>query len=457
MQLQLQLQLQRSIPKLTQIGVGLLLAGCGTAALPAQVIQPTAEDQLKATSSNDDFSLTVNITATDTVKGLEVKYGGKVLIWRPKQAYAVIGLDTLSANQVRSTSGSAKLERNKGVFSGGGQLATMSGTVSAWAGGTVSAWAGGTVSAWAGGVVSAWAGGKFVPVPQNTSKWQKMNLQAAQTAASNLGAGIKVAIIDTGIDLKHPAFHGGLVAASEMWDYVGNDAVPQEEGVLSQGAYGHGTSVAGIVLQIAPKVKLLPLRVLGSNGSGDVINVAAAINRAVDFGAKVINLSLGSDVRSEAVATAIDAATAKGVFVISSSGNTANQSITFPASQANFDTTTTGLYSLSVGSVNALDQKSSFSTYGAGLELVAPGEVVYGPFPTNRLGAWSGTSMSAPMASGALALALAQNLSVFQQDLTHKIKSRAFNIYRQGQNPAYQYMLGDGRLDIASFLSAVMF
>jgi thermitase len=442
--------MQPRIPKATHLVIGLLLAGCGSiATLPAQVAQPISEDHLMASSSNDDFSLTVNIGTTDTVKGLEVKYGGKVLIWRPKQAYAVIGLDTLGANKIRNTSGSGKLERNKNVFSGGGQLATMSGTVSAWAGGTVSAWAGGTVS--------AWAGGSFAPVPQNTSKWQKMNLQAAQTTASNLGAGIKVAIIDTGIDLQHPAFQGGLVAASEMWDYVGNDAMPQEEGVLGQGAYGHGTSVAGIVLQIAPKVKLLPLRVLGSNGSGDVINVAAAINRAVDFGAKIINLSLGSDARSEAVAAAIDAATAKGVFVISSSGNSANQSITFPASQANLDTTTTGLFSLSVGSVNALDQKSTFSSYGATLELVAPGELVYGPVPANRLGAWSGTSMSAQMASGAVALALAQNLIAFQTDLTYKIKSRAFNIYRQGQNPAYQDLLGDGRLDIASFLNSVMF
>jgi thermitase len=453
----MQFQMQRGIPQLMHLVIGLLLAGCGMATLTTPTTQPTSEDQLKATSSNDDFSLTVSITASDTVKGLEAKYGGKVLIWRPKQTYAVIALDTLSANKVRNSLGSGKLERNKNVFSGGGQLATMSGTVSAWAGGTVSAWAGGTVSAWAGGVVSAWAGGSFVPVPQNTSKWQKLNLQTAQTTASSLGAGIKVAIIDTGIDLQHPAFQGGLVAASEMWDYVGNDAVPQEEGVLGQGAYGHGTSVAGIVLQIAPKVKLLPLRVLGSNGSGDVINVAAAINRAVDFGAKVINLSLGSDARSDAVATAIDAATAKGVFVISSSGNTANQSITFPASQANLDTTTTGLFSLSVGSVNALDQKSTFSTYGAGLELVAPGEIVYGPVPANRLGAWSGTSMAAPMASGAMALALAQNLVALQTDLTYKIKSRAFNIYRQGQNPAYQDLLGDGRLDIASFLNSVMF
>ncbi len=443
--------MQPRVPKATQLVLGLLLlAGCGAVTPPEQAVQTVTDPTLTALSSEVDYSLTVSIAPTDTIKDLETRFGGKVLIWRPKQNYAVLGLDAVSANTVRNTSGKvAKLELNKSVFSGGGQLASMSGSVSAWAGGSVSAWAGGSVS--------AWAGGDFAPVPQNTSKWQKLNLQQAQTLASNLGAGIKVAIIDTGIDLQHPAFQGGLVAASEMWDYVGNDAVPQEEGVLGQGAFGHGTSVAGIVLQIAPKAKILPLRVLGANGSGDVIHVAAAINRAVDLGARVINLSLGSDARSEAVASAIDAATSKGVFVVSSSGNTADQSITFPASQANLDTTTSGLFSLSVGSVDALDQKSVFSTYGADLELVAPGEMVYGPVPANRLGAWSGTSMAAPMASGALALALAQNLSVLPQDVTYKIKNRAINIYRQGQNPAYQYLLGDGRLDIAAFLNSVMF
>jgi subtilisin family serine protease len=352
------------------------------------------------------------------------------------------------------------LESNKNVFSGSGQLATMSGSISAWAGGSISAWAGGSISAWAGGI--------FVPMPLNTIKWQKLNLQQAQTLAGNLGAGIKVAVIDSGIDLQHPAFQGGLVPASEMWDYVGNDAVPQEEGVLgTDAAYGHGTSVAGIILQIAPKAKILPLRVLGPDGSGDVLNVAAAINRAIQAGAAIINLSLGSNTNSQAVNDAISAATLRGIFVISSSGNTNNQNVTFPANQANVDTTLTGQYSLSVSSVDANDDKSLFSTWGTSLEISAPGEVVFGPVPENRMGAWSGTSMSAPMVSATLALALGQSSSLYFANLTTKLKNTAYNIYKSGQNAAYKIdssaagvsslrLLGEGRLDINNFLNSVV-
>jgi thermitase len=323
--------------------LGLLcFAACNEVVTQPPVIPPVTPPTEPVTTpvvvpDNDShYSLTVKIRKEDTIAQTESKYGGKVVVWRPDERFAILALSKTTGDQLGTGSTTETLEPNKKVFSGSGQLATMSGSVSAWAGGSVSAWAGGSVSAWAGGSVSAWAGGSYVPMPQNTAKWQKINLQQAQTLATSLGAGVKVAIIDTGIDLQHPAFEGGLVDASEMWDYVGNDAVPQEEGVLgTDAAFGHGTSVAGIVLQIAPKAKILPLRVLGSDGSGDVLNVAAAINRAMQAGANIINLSLGSETNSQAVNDAISAATLRGIFVISSSGNSNNQNVTFPANQAN--------------------------------------------------------------------------------------------------------------------------
>jgi thermitase len=418
----------------------LLLVACGS-------VQSTPS----SVSGRPEYTLTVDVSSTDTIADLEARYGGKVVIWQPQDGYAVLGLDSSSGLQAAAT-----LEPNKDVFMAGGKLAWMSGSVSAWAGGSVSAWAGGSVSAWAGGSVSAWAGGSYIPIPANTTKWQKMNLQAAQTLAKNLGAGIKVAVIDSGVDLAHSGLKGGFVATTDMWDYVGKDAVPQEEGTLGIGAYGHGTNVASIILQIAPKAKILPLRVLDKDGKGDTLDVAAAINYAVSKGAQVINLSLGSDIRVTAVTNAINAATAKGVYVIASSGNTANTSITYPATDLSADTTTLGRYSVSVGSVNATDAKSSFSTYGATLELVAPGEVVYGPVPGNRLGAWSGTSMAAPMVSGALALALGQTIYTPRADLTDLLENRAANIYQQGLNATYEngndHLLGEGRLDIEHFI-----
>jgi thermitase len=409
---------------------------------------------MPSSPSSFDYSLTVATDSNDTVEGLESLYGGKVMLWQPQDGFAVLGLDHAHL----SAQGSVKVQPNRSLFWGGGQLAWLGGSVSAWAGGSVSAWAGGSVSAWAGGSVSAWAGGIYQPLPHNTSKWQSLNLQQAQALANNLGAGIKVAVIDSGIDLEHPAFVGGLAPASQMWDYVANDGVPQEEGTLGIGAFGHGTNVASIILQIAPKAKILPLRVLGPDGSGDAINVAAAISRAVSKGATIINLSLGSEIRSDAVAEAIAAATSKGVYVIASSGNTANSNITYPASDASADTTTLGRYSVSVGSVDAEDKKSSFSSYGLALEMVGPGELVYGPVPGKRLGAWSGTSMAAPMVSGALALALGQTIYVPRADLTDLLESRAANIYSKGLNSAYEdeaqglHFLGEGRLDVEHFI-----
>lgn len=460
----------------TQTGLlfGLLLVSCGAgsgpgvsrATVPAPAVaassavmtSPAAAADLRA--DDQQYTLTVPITAAETEAQVAARFGGRVKVWQPAHHFAVLTLNGNGSGGALTASraaASGTLELNRGVFAGSGQLAWMNGMVSAWAGGSVSAWAGGMVSAWAGGMVSAWAGGAYVPVPQNTAKWKRLGLDSAQALASRLGEGVTVAIIDSGIDLNHPALEGGLVPAAQMWDYVGHDARPQEEGTLGQGSYGHGTSVAGIVLQIAPRARLLPLRVLGPAGSGDVADVAAAISRAVAQGADIINLSLGSDVRSEAVASAIDAATAEGVFVISSSGNTSDEHITFPASQANLDGTTAGLYSVSVGSVDDLDHKSAFSTYGAALELVAPGEVVYGPVPGKRLGAWSGTSMAAPMVSGALALALGQSLTTSPQLLTDRLKNRAVNVTRHELNPAYDDLLGKGRLSIADFLRSVMF
>jgi thermitase len=414
----------------------LFLAACSSVRVPATPLET-------------QYTLTIDVSSEDTVQSTETRYGGKVAIWQPQDGYAVLSVE-------RALQAQGTLEPNKDVFMAGGRLSWMNGSVSAWAGGSVSAWAGGSVSAWAGGSVSAWAGGRYVPIPANTTKWQKLNLQEAQTLASNLGAGIKVAVIDSGVDLSHAGLKGGFVAAAEMWDYVGKDAVPQEEGTLGVGAYGHGTNVASIILQIAPKAKILPLRVLDKDGKGDTLDVAAAINRAVSKGAHVINLSLGSDLRVAAVSRAIQAATAKGVYVIASSGNTANTSITYPAKDLSADTTTLGRYSVSVGSVNASDKKSGFSTYGETLELVAPGEVVYGPVPGNKLGAWSGTSMAAPMVSGSIALALAETVYTPKADLTDLLESRAGNIYSQGLNAAYEngdvHLLGEGRLDTQHFI-----
>jgi thermitase len=429
------------------------LAFLGVVALSACNTTTPVAPQVRSDSQDYVYALPIDITPADTRTDLETRLGGKVVIFEPDMGFAVIGFENEQAAR-RADDGNTRLEPNKGVFLGGGQMAWMNGSVSAWAGGSVSAWAGGSISAWAGGSVSAWAGGNYTYVPQNSFKWRQIHLEQGQRLATNLGSGIKVAVIDTGVDLDHPAF-GDAILRADMWDFVGNDPIPQEEGTLGVGAYGHGTNVTGIVLQIAPRAKVLPLRVLGPDGRGDVTRVAAAINYAVAKGARVINLSLGSDNPSQTVKSAIDAATKKGVIVVASSGNTGDENVTFPANDAYIERTTAGELSFSVGSVDADDLKSTFSTYGKKnkpLEIVAPGEFVYAPAPDNRMAAWSGTSMAAPMISGALALALGQPLVVNTSELLEKLRGAATDIYNNNMNESYKDRLGKGRLNIQQFL-----
>ena len=87
-------------------------------------------------------------------------------------------------------------------------------------------------------------------------------------------------------------FAGTLAPASEWMDFVDNDGCPMDE--PGGDGYGHGTGVAGVVLQVAPNATILPFRVLGPDGSGDMTSVLAAIDHAVTMGADVINLSLGT-------------------------------------------------------------------------------------------------------------------------------------------------------------------
>ncbi|THF70270.1 peptidase S8 and S53 subtilisin kexin sedolisin [Deinococcus sp. Arct2-2] len=452
---------RRTLPTVTVLTFALLTA-CNTA--------PTTDTAASA-PTRFDYVATVPLESGDTPKDLAKTLGGTVLSWdnadcgaaAAEICVALMGMNISNTAQGQVSPQTAQLhaqsleaqasrkvyiEPNRDVFSGGGSMtATM--------GGSLGVWAGGSLGVWAGGSLGVWAGGTYSPLPQNSTLWQKIRLQQAQALAPNLGGGVTVAVIDTGIDLKHPAFQGSLSDPASWRDFYAADAVPQEEGTLGVGGYGHGTNVAGIVLQIAPKAKIMPLRVLGQDGSGDVVMVAQAVDWAVAKGAKIINMSLGSEDDSKVVQDAVNRATARGILVVSSAGNANLNKITYPATNA--DIKGNGAYAVSVGSVNLQDVKSTFSNYANTLELVAPGEKVAAPAPGGMMAAWSGTSMAAPMAAGGLALALGQTLSVPLGAVTDKMIGNAFNIYNISANQPYKDMLGEkGRLDLEVFLKNVV-
>ncbi len=416
------------------------LAGCS--ALPES--QPQIVTSRKP---NPAYTLTVTPGKTDTPAAVAERYGAPVLVWEPG-SYALLGLDT---PPLGPQAANAELSGNADVFYAGGEMtAFMNGRSRMWARGSSNVWMGGRSRMWARGGAQLWSQGTFAWLPENTAKWRQIRLQKAQALAPKLGAGVKVAVIDTGVDLRHPALAEALAPAGEWRDFYSGDNTPQEEGGFADDGFGHGTNVAGIVRQIAPRATILPIRVLGPDGGGNVADVTVAIQYAASQGARIINLSLGSDVPFGVVDKAVRKAGLKGVFIVASSGNSGDRAVTYPASSARI----LGADLVAVASVNARDVKSSFSSYGDAVELAAPGEVVYGPAPNLGLAAWTGTSQAAPMVSGALALALGERPTVSRSGLSALVASSSDGIYKV--NPSFKNQLGKGRLNLETFIRRVL-
>ena len=400
----------------------LALAACNSI-LPSS--QPESPTDITETS-NYVYSLSVDIDTSERPEEVSARYGGDVIVWRPEAGFAVLGLQTLTDAQSLSAQSmdSAAIELNQN------QVATPEVLASSVWGEGENAWSGGE-NAWSGGE-NAWSGGTGVLSEPNLhwqNAWWHIDLSGGVALAPRRGSDVKVAVIDSGLDLQHPAFQGRLAPAHEWRDFVDGDAYPQEERSEGgfNGNYGHGTGVAGVVLQVAPNATILPLRVLNADGVGDVTDVAAAIDHALAWGADVVNLSLGTDEDSDALNQMIDYAAQRKVFVVASAGNTGDNRVTYPARHAR-EKGSTSKYLMSVGSVDARNKLSAFSTYGDALEVTAPGEYIYTAFPDSQVGFWSGTSFSAPMVSGTLAMILGEDKED-KEDIA-KTLEKVINAYR---------------------------
>jgi hypothetical protein len=372
----------RLIKSLIFIGLLLILAACSSVQAP--------------TNGTTDFYYIASVDIKTTAKQADIEktYGGKAVVFKPEAGFAILGFSK-EAGELTTLS----TDPNQNVLKAPEVSAAG---FNAWAGGW-NAWAGGW-NAWAGGW-NAWAGGtSTIPTlpGENRYSWNQLRLAEANTLAKNFGAGAKVAVIDTGIDLNHPMFSGRLAPSSERYDFVDNDSNPQE--VSGGSAYGHGTAVAGLILQVAPKATILPIRALRPDGSGDVDKIVSAVNWAVERNAKVINLSLGTYVDIASLKTIIDYATSLGVYVVASAGNEGNSStLTYPAQYAKSGPN--AKYLISVGS-STFDNNymASYSNRGAALEIIAQGEQFYSVYPNSQIAQVRGTSFAAPIVAGTLAL-----------------------------------------------------
>lgn len=226
-------------------------------------------------------------------------------------------------------------------------------------------------------------------------------LQLDRAHQISQGDGIVVAIIDTGIQLDHPALAPYLSPIRH--DFLDDDAIPDDsankldddgDGMIDEAA-GHGTHIAGIIHLVAPKARIMPLRVLDSDGNGYLFQVVEAIAYAVNHGANVINLSLGIKVKSRILSDAVQYATEHGVVVVAAAGNLADSNAQYPAADD---------CAVGVNSVGANDILSTFSSYGKWVDFAAPGEAIYSTFIGGGYATWSGTSMATPFVAGQAAL-----------------------------------------------------
>jgi len=284
-------------------------------------------------------------------------------------------------------------------------------------------------------------GGDFVasiPVQPGLSAF---DLPAAH--AISTGAGVVVAVADTGIDPGHPALAGHIAPGG--FDFIGQDPDPRDErdfidndgdGLVDE-QYGHGTFVSSLVLAVAPDAMILPVRVLDADGFGTSSTVAAGIIWAADAGADVINLSADLPNGPEIVKEAVRYARNRGAVVVAAAGNTGGTDIAFPARFSDV---------LGVTAVDDTGRKPSFASSGSSVSLVAPGVSVLGALPMDLspsgTARWSGTSFAAPLVAGAAALVRAVSPGLPPGAVQQRLTDNAMNV--DPLNPGLAGQLGKG-------------
>jgi subtilisin family serine protease len=233
-----------------------------------------------------------------------------------------------------------------------------------------------------------------------------------------------VAVIDTGVDLDHPALQAVLTPG---YDFTNNTDGGGESGVGQASAavvnavwvngstivvidqasaavvndpahrgVGHGTMVAGAVHFVAPGAQIMPLRAFGADGTGHTSNILRAIYYAVRNGATVLNLSFSRDTPSPELKRALTHAKQNGVVAVASAGNDGDTELVYPAALNTV---------ISVASTSNGDRRSLFSNYGSELvDLAAPGEGIITPYPGGTYAGAYGTSFAAPLVAGTVAL-----------------------------------------------------
>ncbi|NUS73413.1 MAG: type VII secretion-associated serine protease mycosin [Corynebacteriales bacterium] len=266
-------------------------------------------------------------------------------------------------------------------------------------------------------------------------QWQLSMLRAEEAWSYARGEDQIVAVIDSGVDASHPDLAGQVLPGA---DFVDGSTDGRTDVV------GHGTTVAGLiagrdddsrgVLGLAPKAKILPVRVLDPDNEYDSAeHVASAIRWAVDHGATVINLSLGSADTAASLTDAVHYALNRDVVVVACDGNVSNDrgtQVWHPAREPGV---------LAVSGVNRDGQFWSGSLQGPETVLAAPAVEITGAAPGGGYNAMQGTSFASPLVAATAALVRSEFPDMDAKNVINRLIKTAWDFGPEGQDSEYGY------------------
>jgi len=282
-----------------------------------------------------------------------------------------------------------------------------------------------------------------VPSPENRPQQQEVGFGDGALAfmgvkgnTSTWGKGVTIAILDSGVS-PHSTFGQGRVQHIDIG--MGKNGTSESD--------GHATAVAALAaggspgaMGVAPGANLLSIRVTNSEGTSDIFTLAQGIQAAVDAGAQIINISLGSYNDSAVLSRMIAYATEHGSVIVASAGNDQATQMTWPAADPRV---------ISVGSVDGAGQQPTFSNSGENLTASAPGLGLNTAWPGNQIVSFDGTSGSAPLMSGAIAAVMSLNPGFTAQQAAAFLTTYSADAGAPGQDPDYGY----GTIDVGYALN----
>lgn len=274
--------------------------------------------------------------------------------------------------------------------------------------------------------------------PYFGSQWHLSNIEAPQAWASTQGAGIKIAILDTGVDGTHPDLAGRMLPGYNFYDNNTN----------TSDVNGHGTAVAGTaaatvnngagVASVAGQASIIPVRISAPDGYAYWSTIAQGLTWAADNGADVANISYAVT-GSAAVQSAANYMRSKGGLVVVSAGNSGALENVAPTNAM-----------ITVAATDSSNQLTSWSSYGGYVTISAPGAGIYTTSRGGGYGARSGTSFSSPVTAGVVGLMKAVNPSLAPADVEDLLYRSALDLGAPGRDIQY----GWGRVNAAAAVQA---